>query len=459
VTTETRNKRPKKTGRTILTVFIILALLVGAFFIIRYRQQQNAQAAISDLEVVAFERKTLQSSINGTGTVQPAQDALLVWQTSGRVGELMVSIGSQVQQGDVLAALDENDLPLDVLQARMDKLNVEQALANLESAAALSREQLKADISSAQASLVSLNIELSQLQERECTSWRLSNLQTDFDDAQTAYRDNPTELNLRVLQTAQSALDFCAPETIARQISTLTDKISLQEQTIASWQADLEKIKDGPDPLERKKLELQLAIAEKRLESQFIKAPFTGTVTSVSAVKGALVSAGTQAVRLADLSTLQLKVPVSEVDIPNVAVGQKASMTFDAFFNQSFSGQVLEIAGAAENQAGVMNYMVTISIDHGQETIKPGMTAGVVIQTAELPDVLVLPIQAVVNKDGKDIVYVMRGGQPETVQVQVGAYSDGLAEILSGDLEEGEMVVLNPPTSLLDSFPRLSGSR
>jgi HlyD family secretion protein len=262
-----------------------------------------------------------------------------------------------------------------------------------------------------------------------------------------------------VLQTAQSALDFCAPETIARQISTLTDKISLQEQTIASWQADLEKIKDGPDPLERKKLELQLAIAEKRLESQFIKAPFTGTVTSVSAVKGALVSAGTQAVRLADLSTLQLKVPVSEVDIPNVAVGQKASMTFDAFFNQSFSGQVLEIAGAAENQAGVMNYMVTISIDHGQETIKPGMTAGVVIQTAELPDVLVLPIQAVVNKDGKDIVYVMRGGQPETVQVQVSAYSDGLAEILSGDLEEGEMVVLNPPTSLLDSFPRLSGSR
>jgi len=459
VTTENRTKRPNKTGRKILTVILLLALAAGAYFFIRYRQQQDALATINDLELVAFQRKTLISSINGTGSVQPAQDALLVWQTSGRVGEVAVSVGSQVKRGDLLAALDESDLPLDILQARMEKLNAEQALENLESATALKREQLKADISNAQTSLVSLNTELSQLQDRVCTSWRLRNLQTDFDDAQTAYRDNPTELNLRALQSAQSALDFCAPETLARQIASLTDQISLQEETIASWQADLEKIKDGPDPLEREKLELQLAIAEKRLESQYIRAPFAGTITSVSAVEGTLVNAGAQAVRLADLSALQLKVPVSEVDIPNVAVGQKAILTFDAFFNESFSGQVLEIAGAGESQAGVMNYMVTISINDGQETLKPGMTAGVIIETAEKPDVLVLPVQAVASKDGKDIVYVMRGSNPETVQVQVGAYSEDLVEILSGELNEGDLVVVNPPTSILDTFPGMFGSR
>ncbi|MEL7646187.1 MAG: efflux RND transporter periplasmic adaptor subunit [Anaerolineaceae bacterium] len=459
MTIENKTKHPKKLGRTILTVVFVLALVAGAYFYNRYNQQQTALAAINDLELVAFQRKTLTSSINGTGTVQPAQDTLLVWQTSGRIGEVMVSVGSQVKQGDLLAALDENDLPLDILQARMEKLNAEQALENLESTTALRREQLKADISSAQANLVSLNTELSQLQDRECSSWRLSNLQTNYDDAQTAYRDNPTELNLRALQNAQSALDFCAPETLARQIASLTDQISLQEETIASWQADLEKIKDGPDPLEREKLELQLAIAEKRLESQYIRAPFAGTITSVSAVEGTLVNAGAQAVRLADLSALQLKVPVSEVDIPNVAVGQKAILTFDAFFNESFSGQVLEIAGAGESQAGVMNYMVTISINDGQETLKPGMTAGVIIETAEKPDVLVLPVQAVASKDGKDIVYVMRGSNPETVQVQVGAYSEDLVEILSGELNEGDLVVVNPPTSILDTFPGMFGSR
>jgi len=171
------------------------------------------------------------------------------------------------------------------------------------------------------------------------------------------------------------------------------------------------------------------------------------------------VSAGSQAVRLADLSTLQLKVPVSEVDIPNVAVGQKATMTFDAYFNETFEGNVLEIAGAAENQAGVMVYMVTISIEDGQGSLKPGMTAGVVIEIAEKPNALVLPVQAVTSKDGKDIVYVMRGSNPEAVEVQVGAYSEDQVEILSGDLEEGDLVVVNPPTSVLDTFPGMFGNR
>ncbi|MBP7031729.1 MAG: efflux RND transporter periplasmic adaptor subunit [Anaerolineaceae bacterium] len=460
MTTEKRpNRSIKRTVRAILTVFFLFALVIGAYFFIQYRQQQNALAAIKDLDLVAFERKTLISSINGTGTVQPAQDALLVWQTNGHVGSVAVSVGSQVQQGDLLAALDENDLPLDILQARMEKLNAEQALENLESSSALRREQLKADISAAQNNLKALTDELALLQARECSSWRLRNLQTNLEDAQENYRDNPNEFNLRAVQAAQSALDFCAPEVITSQTSSLEAKISLQQETIATWQSDLDKISNGPDPIEREKLELQLAIAEKRLASQQITAPFSGTITSVSAVQGALVSAGTQAFRLADLSTLQLKVPVSEVDIPNVAVGQKALMTFDAYFNQTFTGQVLEISGAGENQAGVINYLVTISIDDGQAELKPGMTAGVVIQIAEKTDVLALPVQAVTNKDGKDIVYVMRADKPVPVEIQVGAYSEDQVEILSGNLEEGEMVVLNPPTSVLDRFPGMFGNR
>jgi len=61
--------------------------------------------------LAAVQRETLISRINGTGTVQPAQDALVVWETSGRVGKVSVSVGSLVRQGEVMAALDEHDLP------------------------------------------------------------------------------------------------------------------------------------------------------------------------------------------------------------------------------------------------------------------------------------------------------------------------------------------------------------
>ena len=62
----------------------------------------------------------------------------------------------------------------------------------------------------------------------------------------------------------------------------------------------------------------------------------------MNTVTGALVSAGAQAVSLADLSSLKLKVLISEVDIPSIAIGQKAVMVFDAYYNEPFTGEVLK---------------------------------------------------------------------------------------------------------------------
>lgn len=111
VTSEKSPKRPNKIGRAILTAILILALAAGVFLLYRYSQKQKAQAAIDNLDLAAVQRETLISRINGTGTVQPAQDALVVWETSGRVGKVSVSVGSLVRQGEVMAALDEHDLP------------------------------------------------------------------------------------------------------------------------------------------------------------------------------------------------------------------------------------------------------------------------------------------------------------------------------------------------------------
>ena len=83
MTSEKSPKRPKKIGRAILTAILILALGAGVFLLYRYSQKQKAQAAIDNLDLAAVQRETLISSINGTGTVQPAQDALLVWKPAG----------------------------------------------------------------------------------------------------------------------------------------------------------------------------------------------------------------------------------------------------------------------------------------------------------------------------------------------------------------------------------------
>ena len=74
------------------------------------------------------------------------------------------------------------------------------------------------------------------------------------------------------------------------------------------------------------------------------------------------------------------------------------------------------------------------------------------ILTEEKQDVLVVPFEAVIARDGQDYVYVLRNNNPILVAVTVGGYSSRMVEILEADIQEGELIILNPPTSLIDRF-------
>lgn len=450
---ENKTKKGKKTGKTILTLVIILAVVAAVFFYSRYRQEQEDISTLNNLELVAYGRETLVSSISGTGTVRPNQEALLLWETSGTVGEVPVRLGDQVRQDDLLMQLDEKDLPLDILQAQMDQLTAEDALANLDQNAALRKTQLEADISSGGQTLQTLQNELELLQNRSCVGWRIDDLQANYDDALATYQDWPTQTNLAKVQSTKTELDFCLPEKISQLISEKQAQIDLQKETISSWQAEADTLKEGPDPKDKRQLELQLEIANKRLESLELLAPFDGTITALYTQTGNWVSTGTQAVQISDLSRLIVETPISEVDIPNVQVGQPVELVFDAFFDDTYTGTVSEVSQVGVSQQGVINYTVTIELENGLDVIKPGMTAGVTIMIEEKPDVFVVPSEAVTTNDGLDVVYVLRDGVPVMEEVKIGSYSNNEVEILAADIEEGELIVLNPPSSILDSIP------
>ncbi len=445
---ENRNKKTKKTGKIISTLLILLLVGVAAFFFIRYRQQQMAMETLNNLDLVPYSKETLVSSISGTGTVRSNQEAVLFWETSGKVGQVLVQVGDEVKTDALLMELDQTDLPLDIIQAKMEKLNAEQALEDFENNVTLQKAQLEADISLGLLTLQRLEDELELLEKRSCVSWRIDDLQADYDNALVTYEDWPTEVNLAKVERAKSALDFCEPEAISEQLLEKRSQVALQRESVRVLQ-----LKQVPDPTDKEKLELQLESANRRLAALQLKAPFSGTITSIATRQGDLISAGTQALQLADLSRLLVETPVSEVDIPSVAVGQPAKLVFDAFFEQTFTGMVVEVAQVGVSLQGVINYTVTIEMENGLEVIKPGMTAGVSILVEEKPDVFTVPSEAITTNQGKEVVYVLRDGKPEMVEVKVGAYSDRKVEILEAAIDEGESIIVNPPTSILDAVP------
>jgi HlyD family secretion protein len=79
------------------------------------------------------------------------------------------------------------------------------------------------------------------------------------------------------------------------------------------------------------------------------------------------------------------------------------------------------------------------------------MTAAVNISVTEKKDVLAVPSRAVRTSDGQRVVYVMRGSSLTPVDIEVGAVSDTSVEVVSGEITEGDLIVLNPPVSIMDA--------
>ena len=448
---------PKKRSQAWLTWLIILIILaVAVFFVVRSRQTATLKA-VEALETAQVNRQTMVTSISGTGRVRPEKLETLFWTTSGHVADEAVNLGQEVKKGQILLSLAENDLPVDILQARIDAASIQQSIDNLPGDTDLQRAQLQAKISASQQSLEALQKQLSDLQARVCTEWHLADLQSRFDDAESTYNQEPTQQNKSRLDLARSNLDFCDETVIKQKIADLDAQIESQKASIQKDQRDLDKIKDGPDPVVKEKLENQLAIAQKRMQAAEIRAPFNGVVTAIYTQPGTATSPNAQAIQVADLRAYYIDVPVAEVDIPVIELGQEADLVFDAFFTDTYHGKVTQIDKVGQEIAGVVNYMVTITMTDGNEKINPGMTAGVTIITAAKPNVLVVPSAAVKTVEGNSVVYVLKNGTPQAVKVRVGAYSSDSVEILEGELQEGETLVLNPPSNIMQLFTQSGG--
>ena len=452
MTTESIPAKKQRKPRWWLTILILLAIVAAIFLINNYRQNQAMQATIADLRTTPFTRETLQTTISGTGNVRPGKSAVLVWQTSGTVSEIDVAVGDAVETGQVLLSLDEDNLPAEIIQASLNKITATQALDNLEANILLQRASISNNIESAQPVIADLETQLLNLESRECESWRVDNLRSDYDNALEGYQNWPTETGWFRVQAAKTALDYCDPEVISQQIDTLQSQLNLQKENVSLWRQDLEKIQFGPDPLEVEKLELQLSLAEKQLENQYIKAPFAGTLLSLNQNPGDLINPGTVAAQVVDLNELFVEVPISEVDIPSIQIGQSVILFFDAYFEEEFSGTVSEISESGDRSTGVVNYTITVRMEDQSNRIKPGMTAAVSILTSEKPNTLVIPSESIFSRDGLSYVYVLRDGKLEMVRVKVGAYSNQLIEVLEADIAEGELIVINPPIDIISNF-------
>lgn len=421
--------------KLVIAVVILAALGAAAFVGISRVRARRAEIVVVTEDVAA---RDLAAIVSASGKIQPNRLVNISADTAGRVVNLAVQEGQRVTRGQFLLQIDPKSL----------RTRVEGGAASLKAAEG-SLSQLRQAVETAKVQLEQAQRTLAR--QRDLWKEGLTTRET-LDRAESDAK------------TAESTL-----RERERQADAQGARLAQERASLESAQYDLSKVR--------------------------IESPIDGIVTrrniqeGETAMIGTMNNAGTVLLTLADMSRIQAEVEVDETNIPQVALGQQATVTIDALPDRRFKGHVTEIGNspiqtatatsASSSGTQATNFKVVVALDEPVPDVRPGFTCTADITTATRTQVLAVPIPAVavrelvLNPDGSVVpqarpaaakpgdpppgvelkpgqtrketegVFVLREGKARFAAIKVGIGGERYFEVLSG-LAAGDHVITGP---------------
>lgn len=205
-------------------------------------------------------------------------------------------------------------------------------------------------------------------------------------------------------QYRQAEADYTvAKVTVEQREKELQRQKSLFDRDlIAEADYDMARLSQEQAKSQLVRAEAALENAKEALDDTEVRSPLDGIVLSKDVEVGQIISSGMSSVtggtlicRVAQTDTVYVRAQVDEIDIGHVVVGQKATVTADAFQQRPFVGTVLKLAPMAQTEQNVTTFEVTVLIDNREGLLKAGMNTTVDITTAEVTGVVAVPVDAV----------------------------------------------------------------
>lgn len=373
-------------ARNLIVALIAVVLVVGAIVYFRRGSAPVVQTFAATATASPTGSVGGSTSVTANGYVVARTRASVSAKVAGRLAHLGVSEGSVVRRGEVIARLDNSDYQAQVAQA-------EAALIGA-----------RADVLEADADRDQLQREAARVRDIHARSPDLV-----------------------------SAQDVEAVESRAAQANARAGAAAAR---VSAAQAGLD-------------------FANASLENTYIRAPFGGTVLRKEAEVGEVVAPSVgggltrgAVVTMADLTTLEVEVDVNEAYIARIRGEQPARITLDAYPDTAFRGEVRQVVPTADRQRATVQ--VKVSILDRDPRILPEMGARVDfiepdtgrVQGQFVRPRIRVPADAVTQRDGKTVVWVIREGKLEVRPVDAGPVSGGFREIRSG-LSGGELLMLS----------------
>ena len=411
-------------------LFIILAVGVlgattAAGILLHQRGQKTPSTLPTDTFTAPATRQPIIQSVSATGPVASNLDVAIKCRASGEVLTLPFDISDAVKKGDLLVQIDQKDEKVLLEQAQVTLQQSQSRLKEAESTEQIAELDLKTATEQADSNIVSAETKAANLQKKADRQKQLlaQNLAS------------PEECETAETDSAQAVADLTTAKIAREQLKSQAVALEVKKEDVelAKQQVKL----DGID----------LRNAQQQMDYTTILAPMDGVIADLTIQKGTIISSaisnvggGTSVMTLSDMSHIFVMASVDESDIGGVRVGQSVDITADAFPGKHFNGKVVRIATQGVNTTNVVTFEVKIEVtSEDKRLLKPQMTANVNIIEVSKPDVLTVPMLAIVRKQHKTFVTVVKpDSSNEDREVTIGV-DDGENQKSSPGFRPGRM--------------------
>lgn len=382
----------KMSRKTVIGGLLLLAAAGAAVAYVR-------SSSVISVDVFEAKKGPIEEIVTAVsaGTVKSRWESVLSAETLGRVAEARAQEGDSVRKGAVLAVLSDPELARQIDAAKAD---VAQATDLLEQAKARRQEaerKFESDTGRAAANLRKAREDHRRAEELFRGGY-LS--KAEMDQADTALANAAEDARV-------AALGEVNVRAIDREIDSLKSRIDGARATAA-------------------------ALAE-RQRKLTVTAPFDGIVTKKTVEVGEIKQPGAPLLVLADPRTLYVEAPIDESESAKVRVGQKVRLYPDAYLGEAFDGKVSEVKPTIEASKEVSRAnTIKIAPQSPPKPLRLGMSVDVEVLTGRKEDALQVPSAAVMERETKKFVYVVKDGKAVRRDVTTGISNWDRTEILSG---------------------------
>lgn len=396
-----------------LAVFIVLLPLAIIIF------RKNLTVIEVRTEPAKRQHLAVTVTATSTGTIKADDEAKITVMRPGRITKLLFDEGDVVKAEAVVAELDKDEARYNLLKAEATYQKMKFVLGQLKASLDSFTIEVERNIDKARATLEEVETRrkrYTDLKEKEYIA------AMDVDAVQKEY------------SLAKASLD--AALASKGQITARGDELKAQEAAISEARN-------------------QLALAQLNYDYSFVRSPIAGVLTSRPVRVGEGVQNGGLVAAIVSPKSMYVEAFIDEADVAKVKTGQRSNISMDAYPGKIFAGEVYKISPVVlGTKQETRTFEVRVRLKDESAVVKPGMSADVEIIIDSIVNALVVPSQAIIEKEGKRFVYLVRDSKAAYSAVETGRFNWNLTEIKAG-LAEGETIVVTPDTAGLKDGARV----